>query len=299
MDMLERARWSLEGLSVGDAFGECYFRFASDVESLIARRAVATAPWLYTDDTEMALSIFSMLREHGTIEQDGLALMFARRMDAQRGYGANTYRLLRQVLSGQHWRFASAAAFEGQGSCGNGAAMRVAPLGAYFADDIEVVVENARRSAEVTHAHTEGIAGAIAVAVAAAYAWQLRSASPIPQGREFLDLILPHVPDSAVRDGIRRARNLPEGSSVRLAATALGTGDRVTAQDTVPFSLWCAAQYLDNFEDAMWLTVSGLGDRDTTCAIVGGIVASHTGLEGIPEEWLRRREPLPEWAIER
>jgi ADP-ribosylglycohydrolase len=57
--------------------------------------------------------------------------------------------------------------------------------------------------------------------------------------------------------------------------------------------MWCAAQHLDNYEEALWLTVSGLGDRDTTCAIVGGIVSLHTGVEGIPAAWRRAREPLP------
>lgn len=42
----------------------------------------------------------------------------------------------------------------------------------------------------------------------------------------------------------------------------------------------------------MWATVSGLGDRDTTCAIVGGIVALRVGLAGLPSEWLSHREPL-------
>ena len=32
---------------------------------------------------------------------------------------------------------------------------------------------------------------------------------------------------------------------------------------------------------------------DTTCAITGGIVAARTGLDGVPRDWLRRREPLP------
>jgi ADP-ribosylglycohydrolase len=42
----------------------------------------------------------------------------------------------------------------------------------------------------------------------------------------------------------------------------------------------------------MWSTVSGLGDRDTTCAIVGGIVALSAGRESIPEAWLKAREPI-------
>jgi ADP-ribosylglycohydrolase len=57
--------------------------------------------------------------------------------------------------------------------------------------------------------------------------------------------------------------------------------------------LWCAAQRLRDYESALWLTVAALGDRDTTCAMVGGIVACHTGAAGLPAEWLAHREPLP------
>lgn len=76
-------------------------------------------------------------------------------------------------------------------------------------------------------------------------------------------------------------------------SSALGTGARVTSMDTVPFSLWCAARYLDHFEEAMWGTVSGLGDRDTTCAIVGGIVALAAPAT-VPAAWREAREPLEE-----
>lgn len=78
---------------------------------------------------------------------------------------------------------------------------------------------------------------------------------------------------------------------------ALGNGGKVTAQDTVAFTVWCAAHHLKDFEKALWYTVSGLGDRDTTCAIVGGIVTCHVGREGLPEKWLERRESLPGWPF--
>ena len=47
-----------------------------------------------------------------------------------------------------------------------------------------------------------------------------------------------------------------------------------------------------DYEESLWATVSGLGDRDTTCAIVGGIVAAGTGREGIPTDWLNARAPV-------
>ena len=81
------------------------------------------------------------------------------------------------------------------------------------------------------------------------------------------------------------------------AVAALGNGSGVSAQDTVPFALWCASQHLDDYAAALWLTVSGLGDRDTTCAIAGGVAALCTGVEGIPGAWRSAREPLPAWAL--
>ena len=81
-------------------------------------------------------------------------------------------------------------------------------------------------------------------------------------------------------------------------AQQLGSGYRVLSEDTVPFALWCAGQSLGNYEEALWLTLSGLGDTDTTCALVGGIVSLFTGLEGIPAAWRQARESLPDWAFE-
>jgi ADP-ribosylglycohydrolase len=78
-------------------------------------------------------------------------------------------------------------------------------------------------------------------------------------------------------------------------AAVLGCGRRTSAHDTVPFTLWAAARHLGNYEQAFWSTAQAGGDVDTTCAIVGGIVA--TRADGAPpQEWLERTEPLPTWT---
>lgn len=165
--------------------------------------------------------------------------------------------------------------------------MRVAPVGAFLAEDLEAVAENARRSAEVTHVHSEAEAGAIAVAVATAIACQMRTKVQVPRGKEFIELVLPYIPESKVREGVVKATQLPAGTPIRKIILEIGNGTRVTAQDTVPYVLWCAAQHLESYEEAIWLTASGLGDVDTNCAMVGGIVAGYTGTNGIPAEWLQ------------
>jgi ADP-ribosylglycohydrolase len=158
-------------------------------------------------------------------------------------------------------------------------------------------VEHARRSAEVTHAHPEGIAGGIAVAVAAAIAWQVRVENSRPDRRRYIDRILPYIPDTEVRSKTRRAREISATTSLYRVIRLLGNGSYISAQDTVPFCLWCAGEWLDNYEEAIWLTARAGGDIDTNCAIVGGIVAMYTGIDGIPKEWLKSREPLPSWPF--
>jgi ADP-ribosylglycohydrolase len=285
----------LEGLSVGDAFGG-FFEGATRLPHAVATRTPLSGPWHYTDDTQMALSIVAVLRSANRIDQDRLAQSFVERYDRARGYGPATRTVLARIKRGGDWRNEANRIFNGQGSFGNGAATRVAPLGAYFADDLDAVVKHARLASEVSHAHPEAIAGSMAVATAAAWAWRLRGSKPSQQ--EFFDRILPLIPDSAVASGIRQARALPPTQPIEAIAAALGNGRKVSAQDTVPFGLWCAAQQLSDYEEAFWLTASGLGDVDSTCAIVGGIVASHTGIEGIPSSWLAAREPLPQWPFE-
>jgi ADP-ribosylglycohydrolase len=290
---MQRVRLALEGLSVGDAFGERFFS-AQDLPGLIEARALPAPPWRYTDDTVMAVSVAEVLDWHGRIEQDELAAAFARRYLANpnRGYGATAHKVLMAIAAGGDWRGASSCAFGGMGSMGNGGAMRVAPVAAYFADDIEAVVREARASAEVTHAHAEGQAGAIAVAVAGAVAWQLRQEPDGGNPRQFLAAACKHTPPGETRYGLMRAVGLPWDASVAQAVETLGNGSRVTAPDTVPFALWCAARHRHDYVQAMWTTVEGLGDIDTNCAIVGAIVALACGPGAIPQEWLDAREWL-------
>src|ERR1041385_1397744 len=197
---------SLEGLSVGDPFGETFFVNPDVVEGLIEERALAARTWTYTDDTLMAMSVFSVLRQRGFIDQPTLARSFAERYDSTRGYGPAMHRLLWEIKSGEDWSETAGSLFEGQGSFGNGSAMRVAPVGAFFANDLDAVVKQAARSSVITHTHDEAITGAIAVAVAVARAFELRTSTTTPSSSEFLDLVLPYVPESEVCSTIRQAR---------------------------------------------------------------------------------------------
>ncbi|MES2570829.1 MAG: ADP-ribosylglycohydrolase family protein, partial [Verrucomicrobiota bacterium] len=253
------------------------------------------APWHYTDDTVMALSVYRCLEEHRGIHRERLAELFASeyRRDWRRGYGGTAHSILRAIGEGASWQDAAGSAFSGMGSMGNGGAMRVAPLGAYFADDIDRLIIEARYSAEVTHAHPEGQSGAIAIAVAASWAWNYRATGGAVDSRELIEFVAMHTPPGETQSRIRRGLHIPFDRAPGIVGEMLGNGCGVTSPDTVPLVVWCAARHIGNYVEALWATASALGDIDTTCAMVGGIVALSAGNDSIPGEWLAASEPLP------
>ncbi|MEU6293971.1 ADP-ribosylglycohydrolase family protein [Streptomyces erythrochromogenes] len=288
---------SLSGLAFGDAFGDRWFGILRrEGPAALEARTVPPEPlWQWTDDTAQAVVLVRELAEgDGAIDQD----RFARRLaaayadDSHRGYGASMHDVLRRIGAGEPWREVVAGQFDGQGSWGNGAAMRVAPLGAWHAADLDAAAERAAEQSVVSHHHPEAVAGAVAVAVAAALATRSRG-GPAPARPDFLRSVADRLPDSDVRSGVRVAARMPERASVRHAAEVLGSGYRMSGPDTVPFALWCAAGHLDDLHEGLWSTVAGRGDIDTTCAIAGGVIAARTGVAALPPAWHASREPLP------
>ncbi|MEV7614124.1 ADP-ribosylglycohydrolase family protein [Streptomyces sp. NPDC089799] len=297
IDLPPPVRDSLYGLAFGDAFGDRWFGILrrEGRTPLDERTPPPESPWRWTDDTAQALVLVRELAEGaGVVDQDRLALRFAAAYadDAYRGYGASMHDVLRRIGAGESWREVVAGQFGGQGSWGNGAAMRAAPLGAWHAADLDVVAEQAVRQSVVSHHHPEAVAGAVAVALAAALATRSRG-GPAPARPDFLRAVAERLPESDVRSGVRIAARMPERTSVRHAAEVLGSGYRMSGPDTVPFALWCAAGHLDDLEEGLWATVRGRGDIDTTCAVAGGVIAARTGVSALPPAWHAALEPLP------
>lgn len=151
-------------------------------------------------------------------------------------------------------------------SCGNGSAMRVSPVGWAF-DTEEETLAIAKKSAECSHNHPEGIKGAQATALCIFLARKGLSKEAIKQRIEDdfgYDL-------SLSVDEIR-----PRYSWSGLD----GKGDGGTCQGSVPQAIACALQATD-FEDAVRNAISIGGDSDTIGDITGGIAEA---LYGIPTD---------------
>ena len=284
-DRIKYAKLALDGIALGDCFGQTFFVSDETARQRIKDREILNEPWYFTDDTVMAIGIYRILERYGEIKQDELAKVFAENyaLDWHRGYGGTAHSILRSIGEGQDWREVAPGVFDGMGSMGNGGAMRVAPVGAYFADDLDKVLYNAKASAEVTHAHIEGIVGAMAAAVASALLLNKKLGLYSGEGEVFLRDVADTLPESDTKYKILSATSVPKESSIDFAVSVLGNGMMLTAQDTVPFCLWCAAYFYANAEEALWTAVSALGDRDTICAIVGGMVSLYA--DEFPQQW--------------
>lgn len=291
---LQLAKEALDGLSVGDALGEAlsyqHYR-ARERQDFSALRPGSVC---FTDDTAMAVGIIECLCLCNAIDEDALAWIFAKnfKADPERGYGKMARRILTELSQGAAWRTVSSSAFGG-GSFGNGSAMRVAPLEAYFFDDLQKVSGMAAASARVTHFHAEGIAGAVAVAVAAAKATANRLMPSEDAAREIWESVMNLTPGGQTARALERARAFEPGSRPAEVAKAVGCGYDVSCQDTVPFAIWNACRCLGDFREALLSTVEVGGDCDTNAAIVCGIVASYGSPKCIPDDWRVAREALP------
>jgi ADP-ribosylglycohydrolase len=107
---------------------------------------------------------------------------------------------------------------------------------------------------------------------------------------EFITKIADLLPDTDTSSKIRKSLSVPYSYRIDTVKTILGNGSKIMTQDTVPFSIWCAAHNLDHFENALWKAVSILGDRDTIGAIVGGICILSSKPEAIPVHWMNSVE---------
>lgn len=289
-----RMRDSLLGTTVGDCLGERFFTAPSELVSPDGSRWLPQAPWPWTDDTAMAMSVAAELEQRGMIDQNSL---FQRFLDVYlrepaRGYGPGTHRMMARVVEGDDWRAVAAAQFHGEGSWGNGSAMRVPPLGAYLADDLAAVAAEAAAQATVTHTHPEAVAGAVATAMAAAVMAASRGEAP-PAPRDVFEVVISHLDGSVVRDRLEQVSAIPPGTPPADVAALVGAGEQISCPDTVPFVVWMAATHPDDYAEAVWHVAAVGGDRDTTAAMVGGIVAGRTGAGAIPAQWINRAETFP------
>jgi poly(ADP-ribose) glycohydrolase ARH3 len=236
----------------------------------------------YTDDTQMMIGVAETLADHGRVVEAPLCQAFASNYEPERGYGQGARRVIEAMASEDDWRAIATGHFPG-GSLGNGAAMRVAPVGLAFCHDLDRVWEEARLSALPTHIHPLGIEGAQVLATAVALCVQMSSIDR----RAFFGAILERARTEEFRWLLSFAAKLKRGDPVD------SMGSSLEAHRSVVTAIACFASSPKSYKDAVARAI-GLGDdTDTLAAMTGALSGAYLGLAGVPASLLDKLEDGP------
>jgi len=192
--------------------------------------------------------------------------------------------VFRRIKHGVPWDRAAEDIYPG-GSFGNGAAMRVAPVGLFYHRDPGKLREVACLSAQIIHAHPLGKEGAAlqAYAVALALVW---GPSGSPAG--LLEKLKAFAVHQVYRAKLEQVQDLLRSGDKSEVAARLGNG--VEAFHSVPTAICCALRHPESFEDAVVEAASLGGDADTIASMTGAISGAWLGMEAIPGQWVAKLE---------
>lgn len=277
----------LLGAALGDALGASFEgrgRGPGKAQGLLEGKGVLR----YTDDTHMMIGVAESLVACRGFDGRHMARTFIQNFEREpwRGYGPGPPRVFRLIKSGKSWDKASELIYPG-GSFGNGAAMRIAPVGLLYFDDPDLLREVAYLSSQITHAHPLGKEGAALQAYAVALAIRSEPSSPLNLDA-FLKQLKGFCREELYQHKLRKVGELLKGASVEQVVRELGHG--VEAPNSVPTALYCFLRYPDSFEEAVAYAIGLGGDTDTIGSMTGAILGARLGLGSIPEHLRARLE---------
>lgn len=274
------------GLAIGDALGMPFEGLPSWVVGPVldevqgfhesSHRGLGAGQW--TDDTQMTLCLARSLVRRGQAEPEDIAREYLGWFQSGdvRGIGATTRSAMARLEAGAGWHESGT---EGKYAAGNGAAMRAAPLGLLYHEDLEGLRKACALDAEITHKNAEAVAGSRAVAFLVA-----RLVAGVVPGKELLEETIQFVSGSRVSDNLQRSLELlGRGANPPQASEALGVGAYVV--ETVAWSAFCFFHATDDFPRAVMAAVRGGGDTDTAGAITGAVSGARVGVAGVPAAW--------------
>lgn len=245
----------------------------------------------YTDDTQMMIGVAESLAACGGFDGADMARRFVENFDPRRGYGAGAMKAIGGLRRGIPWNVVGTQLFGSHGgSFGNGAAMRVAPVGVFYYDDSAELRRVAELSASITHTHYLGKEGAALQAFAVAGAVRREPGATFDAQSFLVELRAFVQPDCAeFQEKLTKIGDLlTQQPTVFEVANALGNG--VEIFNSVPAAIYSFLSHADSFKDAVVYAVSLGGDTDTIGAMTGAIAGAFHGVEGIPTEWLNALE---------
>ena len=239
------------GAIIGDVIGSRFERKNTKSKDF----ELFTPKSRFTDDTVLTIAVADAILNGIPYEK---SIRSYGRKHPLAGYGGTFKQWLAGIIQGPY------------NSWGNGSAMRVSPVGFAFDSEVEVL-EEAKRTADVTHNHPEGVKGAQAIAMAVFLGRKGKSKEEIKQ----------YIADTFEYDLSRKVDSIREHYVFD-----------VSCQGSVPEAIICFMESTD-FEDAIRTAISIGGDSDTIACMAGAIAqAYYRGIPQVLVDETRRRLPV-------
>lgn len=279
---------SMVGSALGDAIGELAFRY-QDKESLSSQLKQLDKLY-YTDDSTMSIGIAESIIKTGNLDGQDLGERFRRNFQKEpwRGYGPGPPTVFSKVERlGMSYVEAAKTLFGGKGSFGNGASMRVAPVGLFYHNSLHLY-EKACISASVTHAHPVGKDGAAVQAKAVSLAVNLAPDEPFPYAT-FIKNLIDFAKTQELKEKLVMVQKLIMTSASPLRATRQ-LGQSVAVHESLPFATYSFLCHPQSFKECLFCAILHGGDRDTLGAMACALSGAYLGIDSIPQTWRKKLE---------
>lgn len=278
----------LVGAAIGDGLGSWWegrgMTRREEIELLTERLEQLT----YTDDTHMTIGVVESLIESNGFDGEHMAQTFIRNYESEpwRGYGPGPPRVFRMIKNGESWDNAASKIYKG-GSFGNGAAMRVAPIGLLYYYNPTKLREIACKSSSITHSHELGKEGAALQAYAVALALNTPLGEEI-DGEAFILKLQNFAQNQTYKEKLASVKELLGEQDRRQVVAVLGNG--IEALRSVPIAIYCFLSHPRSYKDCVIYAISLGGDTDTIASMAGAISGANLGIKAIPNEWRAKLE---------
>jgi len=308
INLLDKFQGCLLGVAIGDTLGHPFegklrsriFSYFKNFEEFLNSNSDLFRT--YTDDTQLTIHLAKAFIKGNGFSMDYIVREFVNWLDDPPiGPGYGCISSIRKLKYGIPWEQAAS------NSGGNGATMRIAPVGLFYCKDPKALKTAAIKTSIITHSHSAASAGAVVIARAIAYLIDKNPNTGLSVD-DFFNVIINSISNSQdeiwkefieILYKLKSNLNIPlESGLIKFSQAGVKSPyfiEEYLGQafvhpytiSTVVCSIFIFLKNLSSFKDCILELATAGGDSDTVGAIGGSLAGTYFGLENIPPKLIK------------
>jgi ADP-ribosylglycohydrolase len=261
----------------------------------------------YSDDSQLARELIQSYVAQKNFNPADYAERIKRIFSEKRivGFGYSTKEAAKRLALGISWEESGAP----PPAAGNGSAMRAAPVGLFFFDNPQKLIQAAHDQGRITHRDPRCSAGAVAISGAVALVLQDKELHPDRFVSTLAEWTKPF--DQGFADGLKTVMHClsmpPEEASPLIADTGIDAdyidddewkGMPAFVISSVLWSLYAFLRTPDDYWETVCTAIAAGGDTDTTAAMAGAISGAYLGISALPSRLTGHLTDRGTWKLD-